>query len=561
MNNKEKQVNNLINLKSELKDFIYPDFPDLKIYSSEYYHNIFLSLFNDASEKFAYIYFDFNKMNTVNQLYGKETGDKALRNSLQVIKQSLPSNALFSRIGGDEFAIILPGMDKSDGELIKKNINKNLKQYSNFIFGLSVTASVTDSNKGTISKLEHLTEQSVTRKKQNNKTNTKILRFPDLNELPFEIPQNISEKEHKSWEILNALIDKSISNHLTDIRPSDKFKYNSEDLKQELLHTISIFSSLLKKSTETNIDFQNNNKKRENSTKKSSSYVPNNKKINKLVHNFLLDNTSSELNYIDLPNLEEMKTFMSKLLDTLIIHKGSSMFNKHYLDLYLLNKLCTNDKNYQAAYFSAAGIKPSNTAYGHLFTNKKIYHTANLLKSEITKHFTCNNTPFTYSEKDVFLIDQGGGNFLCLLPEGNTMTQEQFSNIIENVNSNYNSNSQDSPFMISGHMQNNILKSTPQSLKKSIRILKEQCNEDKDFIKKISISSITQKLAFENSIKHCIDFYLSDIPNAKTDITKKQYFIKNVFTSLLNNQSLHNEISKNTLDLNNPNIDTEDLEK
>lgn len=53
-------------------------------------------------------YIDLNYFKRINDVYGHNAGDQALRVFSQRVKARLPSSAVFARLGGDEFIILLP---------------------------------------------------------------------------------------------------------------------------------------------------------------------------------------------------------------------------------------------------------------------------------------------------------------------------------------------------------------------------------------------------------------------------------------------------------------------
>lgn len=62
-----------------------------------------------AKSPCSFILFDIDFFKRINDLYGHETGDRALVHVAEVCRRNLPPEALFARYGGEEFAVGLPG--------------------------------------------------------------------------------------------------------------------------------------------------------------------------------------------------------------------------------------------------------------------------------------------------------------------------------------------------------------------------------------------------------------------------------------------------------------------
>ncbi len=71
---------------------------------------------------------DLNKFKSINDRFGHATGDKVIEHVATHIKASLPEGAHASRMGGDEFAIILLAKNEADLDLILKRLAANINQ-------------------------------------------------------------------------------------------------------------------------------------------------------------------------------------------------------------------------------------------------------------------------------------------------------------------------------------------------------------------------------------------------------------------------------------------------
>lgn len=65
----------------------------------------------DAEAPLAVVSLDLDHFKQVNDLFGHAGGDQALRAVTQIIHDAMPPDAIFGRVGGEEFAVLLPGYD------------------------------------------------------------------------------------------------------------------------------------------------------------------------------------------------------------------------------------------------------------------------------------------------------------------------------------------------------------------------------------------------------------------------------------------------------------------
>jgi diguanylate cyclase (GGDEF)-like protein len=65
---------------------------------------------------------DVNNLKTVNDTLGHEAGDNLIRMAARIILGAFRAEDIVARIGGDEFAVLLPGTDKDVAEEVVKRI-------------------------------------------------------------------------------------------------------------------------------------------------------------------------------------------------------------------------------------------------------------------------------------------------------------------------------------------------------------------------------------------------------------------------------------------------------
>jgi diguanylate cyclase (GGDEF)-like protein len=85
---------------------------------------------------------DLDRFKRVNDQHGHERGDAVLRDTAYEIRKSLRSFELVYRIGGEEFLVLLPGVETADGAEIAQRIRRAVKAARPGDLDLTVSAGV-----------------------------------------------------------------------------------------------------------------------------------------------------------------------------------------------------------------------------------------------------------------------------------------------------------------------------------------------------------------------------------------------------------------------------------
>jgi diguanylate cyclase (GGDEF)-like protein len=72
----------------------------------------------------SYLLFDIDRFKNVNDTYGHTAGDQVLLDITARVKRLLGENDLFVRYGGDEFGLLLPGVDEAASDAIAELIRE-----------------------------------------------------------------------------------------------------------------------------------------------------------------------------------------------------------------------------------------------------------------------------------------------------------------------------------------------------------------------------------------------------------------------------------------------------
>jgi diguanylate cyclase (GGDEF)-like protein len=83
-----------------------------------------------AANQSALIYLDLDNFKLVNDSRGHATGDKVLLDVASILQGSVRASDLASRIGGDEFAILLRNIAQHDAEALSERILSRMKEFA-----------------------------------------------------------------------------------------------------------------------------------------------------------------------------------------------------------------------------------------------------------------------------------------------------------------------------------------------------------------------------------------------------------------------------------------------
>lgn len=113
--------------KQDKYEFLSYQDPLTGIYNRRYFDEQIIALDTEENLPISIIYADINGLKLANDLKGHITGDKLIKMAANSIKDELRSDDIFSRIGGDEFGIVLAKADRETVENLIDRIRASLK--------------------------------------------------------------------------------------------------------------------------------------------------------------------------------------------------------------------------------------------------------------------------------------------------------------------------------------------------------------------------------------------------------------------------------------------------
>jgi diguanylate cyclase (GGDEF)-like protein len=81
-----------------------------------------------SGEPFTVAYIDVDDFKAVNDRFGHRTGDRVLRGVVEALRQSLRKTDVIARVGGDEFAVLLPATGAEAAAILIPVIERELRE-------------------------------------------------------------------------------------------------------------------------------------------------------------------------------------------------------------------------------------------------------------------------------------------------------------------------------------------------------------------------------------------------------------------------------------------------
>lgn len=97
-------------------------------YNRHYYEKVIKEINRSQNYPLAIISVDLNNLKLINDTFGHEIGDQTIRKAAEIIRQNLPTQEYFFRMGGDEFLIFLPRTTNDMSLAIREKIKATIKE-------------------------------------------------------------------------------------------------------------------------------------------------------------------------------------------------------------------------------------------------------------------------------------------------------------------------------------------------------------------------------------------------------------------------------------------------
>ena len=185
-------ISDITKRKEYEKNLIYISYHDqlTGVYNRRYFEEEMARLNRDGTVPVTVILSDVNGLKLINDSFGHTKGDRLLKQAAQIISHELRPGDILARIGGDEFAAILPGACESEAEEMIARIQKQAQE-------AQCEQAVLSTSMGYATRYQQsITMQDVLAEAENNMYRRKIYESSSMRNKTVDV-------------ILNALFEKS----------------------------------------------------------------------------------------------------------------------------------------------------------------------------------------------------------------------------------------------------------------------------------------------------------------------------------------------------------------
>lgn len=145
--------------------------------------NTYISQLKDTQNTLSILMLDLDNFKTINDTYGHSTGDHVLQAFSSLVSQKLRKSDAFGRIGGEEFAIVLPETTQNEAVLTAIRICQSVEEFfSDYEVTVSIGTVTIKSPDYTVKQLLACADRALYQVKKNGKNSVKVASLKTLKE-------------------------------------------------------------------------------------------------------------------------------------------------------------------------------------------------------------------------------------------------------------------------------------------------------------------------------------------------------------------------------------------
>jgi diguanylate cyclase (GGDEF)-like protein/PAS domain S-box-containing protein len=149
-------MTNITELKIREEKTKYISFHDelTGLYNRRYFEKEMERLDNSRNKPIAIVIGDLDDLKYINDNYGHKNGDKYIIKTADIMRNNFRDEDIVARIGGDEFAVILPNTDYKTAGSICRRIKKQCKENNKYrMLSISMGYEVKNNNSASLEEI------------------------------------------------------------------------------------------------------------------------------------------------------------------------------------------------------------------------------------------------------------------------------------------------------------------------------------------------------------------------------------------------------------------------
>lgn len=167
-------------VNDQLEDLVAHD-PLTGIYNRRYFDTAIeknIISYTKTGKPFQLIFFDIDHFKLINDNYGHPCGDYVLKELTRVITSEVRSEDVFTRIGGEEFALLMPETTVENGEILAQRMRKAIEEitlrYNDTLIPVTISIGVASYHGGSIAELINKADSALYKAKSNGRNQVVI---------------------------------------------------------------------------------------------------------------------------------------------------------------------------------------------------------------------------------------------------------------------------------------------------------------------------------------------------------------------------------------------------
>ncbi|WP_243156220.1 HD domain-containing phosphohydrolase [Clostridium sp. C2-6-12] len=244
-------VRNISDRKKSENEILYLSYHDqlTGLYNRRFYEEEIRRINTENNIPISLIIADVNGLKLTNDAFGHKAGDILLKNVSNILKIGCPPNGVISRIGGDEFVILLPNTSENKTEGIIKRIKSAIVEdkSDNIVLSISMGASIKKN------KFEDIDE--IFKKAEANMYRDKLIESPVMRRKTIDLIMN-SIYRRSSVEAVHGKKVSEICRAIAEVLKFENERVEQVELAGRLhdIGKISINESIINKPGSLNED-------------------------------------------------------------------------------------------------------------------------------------------------------------------------------------------------------------------------------------------------------------------------------------------------------------------